>query len=148
MKIAGFSVVYLLIIDFPGDKMGKYGHTALLAVTLLKNETTTDPCLAWEQAVQKFFPTSSSAQKKGCPRSTFLGLCHAGLIVGVKPGGYTRSKKNMTYAEKALAMLIQKPHLADDPKTLWPLVTEGHPCQHNQQLDVVISLWQNGMIKA
>jgi hypothetical protein len=63
--------------------MGKYGEVAVKAVEDFqagRAKTVTD---AWDVAAQQVFPISLSAQQKGCPKSTFLGLCELGLVSGV-----------------------------------------------------------------
>jgi hypothetical protein len=47
-----------------------------------------------------------SAQKKGCPRGAFLGLCEEGLVKGIPAGNYTTSKDNKAYAVRAAELLI------------------------------------------
>lgn len=126
--------------------MGKYGKSAIIATKLLKAGKESNPVTAWECAVAEVFPESESSRKKGCPKSTFLGLCEEGLVAGVGSGEYTNSKKNKGYAKKSLRLLIAKPDLATNTKKLWELVLEGEKKQHNQQMDVVISLWKNGSI--
>ena len=76
--------------------MGDYGEAALLAAELL--ESSDDPVNAWKEATSKEFFGKLAAQKKGCPRGAFLGLCQEGYVKGVNPGVYTRSRKNKDYA--------------------------------------------------
>ncbi len=125
--------------------MGKYGKSAEIATNLLISKKVNDPAEAWELAVAKVFPDSKSSREKGCPRSTFLGLCEDGYIIGTEEGNYTRSKKNKDYALKAVSLLGINPEL--DAKALWKLVIDGANKQHNSQMDVVITLWNNKLIK-
>ena len=57
----------------------------------------------WRRSI----PTSVSAQKKGCPRGAFLGLCEDGLVKGIPAGNYTVSKDNKAYAVRAAELLIE-----------------------------------------
>ena len=127
--------------------MGKYGNVAKTAVSLPRTEKAKDPIDAWEIAVHDIFPNSESSRKKGCPRSTFLGLCESGYIAGARKGKYTKSVKNKNYAIEALKLLITNQNLLHDSKCLWELVLDGEKKQQNSQMDVVISLWQNDMIQ-
>ena len=124
--------------------MNKYGQTALLAVVFLESKRAFNPIEAWQKAIVEVFDSPSS-QVKGCPKNTFLALCETGEVEGVKPGKYTNSKKNKSYALKAISILQSNPSLSEDPKALWDIVQEGKPIKHNSQMDVVIALWEKGL---
>ncbi len=124
--------------------MGKYGKTAEMAANLLHTNKVSDPVKAWKIAVAEVFPNSKSSQEKGCPRSTFLGLCEDGYVIGAQPGNYTRSEKNKAYALKAVSLLKNDPEL--DAKALWQLVIDNTDKQPNSQMDVVTTLWKNKLI--
>jgi len=66
--------------------MGRYGQTAVLATEFFCAEKTVSPPEAWKDAAKSVFADSISSQVKGCPRSTYLGLCEAGLVQGVPAG--------------------------------------------------------------
>ena len=105
---------------------------------------------AWRRAAERIFPNQKSSQDKGCPRCAFLGLAEEGLIVGIPRGKYTNSADNKRYAIRAVELLREQPHLSDAPHCLWRLVVREEPDpdkSHNNQMDVVVSLWQNGDIK-
>ena len=55
----------------------RYGEAALLAARG-SSAAGVDPVVRWESAMQKLYPTSPTARKKGCPRGAFLGLCEEG----------------------------------------------------------------------
>ncbi len=126
--------------------MGKYGESAVIAVNALKSGKASNPADAWSQAVREVFPDSKSSRSKGCPRSTFLGMCEEGLVKGVISGQYTKSKKNKAYALNSLSLLVANPDLTTDTKRLWGLVLGGEEKQHNQQMDIVVTLWNNDLI--
>ena len=70
---------------------------------------------------------------------------------GVGAGNFTRSRKNKKYAMKAADMLKAKSSLTTLGEIgLWQRVLKavGEPVDkvHNQQMDVVITLFQNGLI--
>ena len=105
---------------------------------------------AWRRAAEHIFPNQKSSQDKGCPRCAFLGLAEEGLIVGIPRGKYTNSADNKRYAIRAVELLRAQPSLSDTPRTLWSLVMREEPDPnkiHNNQMDVVVSLWKNSDIK-
>ncbi len=124
--------------------MGKYGQTAEMATALLVSNKVDNPKEAWELAVSQVFPDSESSRSKSCPKNSFLGLCEDGYIIGAEAGSYTHSKKNKDYAIKAVKLLNSNPTLNE--KDLWKLVIDGADKQHNSQMDVVITLWNNKLI--
>ena len=126
--------------------MGKYGDAAIKANKVLLAGLAKSPSEAWSYAVKEIFPLSVSLQNKGCPRTTYLGLCEEGLIKGVPPGKYTRSSKNRGYAIDAVKLLKEEPVLADDPELLWSKVVRGERKVSNNQMDVAIALWKEDMI--
>ena len=123
--------------------MNKYGLVALKAVENIKKGNTVVE--SWENASIEVFNSSTSVNK-GCPKSTFLGLCEEGLIKDVPSGPYTKSKKNKLYAIKAVEVLKHNPSIDYKPRELWNKVIEK-PLNYNSQMDVVLSLWKNNLIK-
>ncbi|MFZ3579988.1 DUF6979 family protein [Virgibacillus sp. DJP39] len=129
--------------------MGKYGQAALKAVNLIKINREENPIVAWQSATTEIFGEGTSSQRKACPKSTFLGLCEEGFISEVKPGNYSTRKgsKNKDYGIKAIQLLKKQPSLSNDAKQLWDKVLEGEIKKPNSQMDVVISLWENDLIR-
>lgn len=126
--------------------MGKYGESAIMAVKLYCEGQARSPLDAWEQATLHFFSNSSSGRNKCCPKGAFLGLCQEGLVKGIPPGEYTTALDNKRYAVDAVAFLKCDPSLAENRTVLWNAVMRGKTKKHNQQMDVVVSLWDNGLI--
>jgi len=124
----------------------KYSQIALMAVEMLKTGQLSDPVVAWEQAAEQVYPDRKPARTKACPKGAFLGLCEAGLITLVQPGNYTSSIDNKNYAVYAVKLLKKNPRLADDHNKLWMEVLAGEFKSHNNQMNVVISLWTAGYI--
>ncbi len=121
--------------------MSAYGNIALAAV-LHCQKWAANPATAWQLAAETECPNSVSMQRKGCPRSAFLGLCSAGLVRGVPKGDYTHSERNKAYAIKAVELLRSDKRLALNRTELWHRVLLGRPkVRHNDQLDVVLALW-------
>jgi hypothetical protein len=123
----------------------KYAIAALRAVELCRGAGMTPP-EAWEQATIELFGVGTPAQKKGCPKGAFLGLCQAGYIAGVPRGEYGRGVKNKGYAVAAAELLARKPALAADWGELWRRTLGGAAKQHNSQMHVVIALWKKGVL--
>ncbi|MBM3707944.1 MAG: hypothetical protein FJW69_06355 [Actinobacteria bacterium] len=127
--------------------MNKYREAAIEAAKLLISKTVTEPLLAWNIATSNIFGKNTSAQKKGCPKGAFLGLCEHGLIKGVQVGSYTDSSDNKLYAIKGVKALKENPFLINDIYLLWIKATGNKNIKHNSQMDVVIALWNEGLIK-
>ena len=127
--------------------MGKYGTAAIEAVRIYEHRLAESPRAAWEQATSKMFGWGTSSQRKGCPRDAFLGLCEEGLVKGIESGDYTRSQKNKRYAVDAVAILQRHPSLAGNRNRLWSKVLADEHKKHNSQMDVVIALWNAGLIQ-
>jgi len=128
--------------------MGKYGQAALEAVNLIMSSNVKSPIDAWEAATIEIFGEGTSSQKKGCPRSTFIGLCEEGFVCNVSKTDNSKlnKSKNKDYGVKAIQLLRNEPSLSKDTKILWEKVLDGEVKQHNSQLDVVKSLWENNLI--
>lgn len=126
--------------------MGQYGHVAKLAARLLSDQSFTDPDEAWREAAGRLLHSPSS-RAKGCPRSTFLGLCRDGALRGVRPGDYTQADKNPAYAIRAVEALRGDPGLVSDSRLLWRIATDGKVLKPNGQMDVVTSLWTAGLLR-
>lgn len=127
--------------------MGKYGEAAVKAVRTYTNGRAGSIMDAWDIAVAETFPESQSSQVKGCPRGTFLGICESGIVFGIPAGQYTNSAKNKAYGLKAVAILRRNPHAASDEAALWKQVIGAETKVANCQMDVVTSLWKNGLVK-
>jgi hypothetical protein len=121
----------------------KYGISAVIAARAF---AMTDPLAQWKQAVATIFPMSVESQKKGCPRSAFLGLCEAGYVRGIASGKYTTSQDNKAYAIRAIEIL-QSGYKPQSAKELWLQVMNGRKKAHNSQADVVLALWDEGLIE-
>lgn len=126
--------------------MAAYGNAAVRAVTLYTAGKASSIVDGWEIATREFFH-SESAQKKGCPRTTFLGICEGGNVQGVPCGEYnTRLSDNKQYGLKAIAALRSNPMLADDQVLLWKKIGNDK-LKPNSQMDVVTALWKAGLIR-
>lgn len=121
--------------------MGIFGKIAVRAVELIQSGLVQDPEGAWEKGAMEF-SRSESTQNKGCPRDSFLGLCEEGMVKGVPPGTYTRSKKNKQYAVSAVRLLAKSESLPTKSE-LWAKITDT---AHQGQLDVAYELWQRDLI--
>lgn len=126
-----------------------YKTLAILAADLAKSKKIS-PIEAWQITAQKIFPNSLSGQVKACPKNTFLGLCEAGLIAGIPAGKYTGSALNKKYALTAVELLLHNTELPITCTELWKDTLRacdlGDTKAHNYQMDVVLGLWENGLI--
>lgn len=111
--------------------MGKYGEVAVKAARYV-NEGS-EPFIAWEKASCEVFKPGCSSQKKGCPKNAFLGL-------------YGGKGKNAAYAQTALTYLKENPGINVTADELWEIVMAGTQKKHNYQMDVVLSLYKEGII--
>lgn len=126
--------------------MGKHGRSAVDAVESFHIGVGKSPGEAWSRAVARLFPKSPSSRDRDCPMSAFLGLCEEGLVKGIPPGDYTESVKNKQYAVDAVRLLRLHPTLAGDKMLLWQRVLRKRTIVHNDQMDVVTSLWERGLL--
>ena len=127
--------------------MTNYNQYGEVAITVAK--ANGNPEDNWKDEVKNAFPNSESSQKKSCPKSAFLGLCEAGFVKGVSKGKYTRSIDNKAYAVKAIDILRSNTKINYTPKELWTKVKEElfiEKKAHNSQMDVVLALWNAGLI--
>jgi hypothetical protein len=121
----------------------RYGQAAILAAR--QGPSGMNPEARWESALEKLYPTSPAARRKAGPRGAFLGLCEEGLVKGISTGDYSSSKDNKAYAVRALALLAAaEQHWSRS--ALWQAVTDGVDRTETGQIDVVLALWNNGLI--
>ena len=127
--------------------MGKFGLAAVRAEDLYRQGTRPID-RAWEVAAGEVFVDAPESRRKSCPRGAFLGLCRAGLVRGVSPTRPDSLEEgaNAKYAVTAAHLLAADPTLAAaGPTKLWKRVMEelglSSSKKHNQQMDVVLSLW-------
>jgi hypothetical protein len=126
--------------------MPAYGNAAVKAVNLYTAGKASSVVDGWEIATRELFNTESG-RTKGCPRTTFLGVCEGGNVIGVPAGEYnTKISENKQYGVKAIAALRSNPALADDQTLLWKKIG-NEKLKPNSQMDVVTALWKAGMIK-
>jgi hypothetical protein len=132
--------------------MGKYGSTAVRSVARLRgSHESADE--AWRAIAEHTFEGAPESRDKACPRQAFLGLCAAGLIRGVSPGTCTETSRspNRSYSVTAVRLLVADPSLAQGSKIgLWRRVLRGLGAdpkkKPNEQMDVVLALWEQGLI--
>lgn len=124
-------------------KYNKYGETAIRTLEIHQTENPLRD--SWNTAIKDFFDSESS-QNKNCPRSTFLGLCEAGLIKGISKGEYnSNSTINKNHAIDAVTYLKDNKVASISTKELWSKLKVGNK-SHNSQMDVVLALWYKDLI--
>jgi hypothetical protein len=127
--------------------MKKYIYNAygkIAVKTVLDFNPSYSLFLSYSLVAKEVFPTKI-AQEKGCPKNTFLGLCEIGFVKGIPKGNYTKSIKNKEYALKAAIILKQNTQTTFSPKELWDKLELGDK-RSNSQMDVVLALWEHGLI--
>lgn len=128
--------------------MNKYELVTIKTVEFYKSNPCYDIKKAWEITADEVFGKNTASANKGCPKSTFLGLCEAGYVKGVRSGNYTRSEKNKKYGMDAIKILQDNPELANTnsgAKSLWKMVAGDK--QSNSQMEVVLALWNHNLIE-
>jgi hypothetical protein len=128
--------------------MGMFGEAAIRSTRYFLTSKARSPQEAWPLAMTEL-SRSRQSQTKSCPRNAYLGLCEAGVIRGISTGEYDApsDNKNGRYALKAYQVLQSKPSLAADKKALWIKATMPENIRHNEQMDVVVSLWKQGLLR-
>ena len=105
----------------------KYGEAALIAARLDVPEQVS-AAERWDTAVRQLYPEKPYMQKKGAPKSVFLGLCGAGLVKGVPVADATPTNRNAHYGVKAVDLLRAGTHRT--VSSLWTEVTSGEEVAH------------------
>lgn len=122
-----------------------YGQIAIAYAKYLKDNSIAPSTSGWKELASQYLEKETMI-KKGCPKSTFLGLCEEGLVKGVPIGKYTKSRANKQYAIQAVEILKKNESLKKHPLLLWKQIPNT-PQTHNHQMDIVCALWNNGLIK-
>ncbi|MDR0639593.1 MAG: hypothetical protein LBG27_11960 [Spirochaetaceae bacterium] len=126
-------------------KEGQYGNAAVEAVRLYTSGEMKCLPKAWYGVITQF-TDSPSSQEKPCPIETFLGLCEAGLVKGVRKGTI-RFTKNKDYGIRGVEALKKDSSLAKSSAAkLWGSI-DNNGETHNGQMDVVRALWRAGLIE-
>jgi hypothetical protein len=124
--------------------VNQFAEAAKKAVKLYLEHTVASPLEAWQEAINGL-SASVHVRKKTCPKNTFLGLCSDGYINGIPAKDYTDSVERI-YARKAVEILKKNPSLADYPCKLWSEIgNDGKFC--DSQMEIVVTLWKEGLIK-
>ncbi|MFC3722288.1 DUF6979 family protein [Neoaquamicrobium sediminum] len=127
--------------------MGSYGNVAVRAARSLETGAHLSPSDAWKDAAICEYPTQAASRKKACPRGAFIGLCEADLIRGATSTKLHSPSRNGEYAVAAANVLRDNPHLATDKKALWLIACPDQPKRPNNQMDVVIALYNAGLLQ-
>ncbi len=122
--------------------MSSYKEVAIAAAKYL--EQGINPKDSWHKASCEIFGEGSSSQLKGCPKNTFLGLCYLNAIKGYTHNEEFKLTKNAEYAIKAVELI--KEENISNPKELWARVMGDEQKAYNQQMHVVLALFENGYI--
>ncbi|MBP2170231.1 hypothetical protein J2125_003423 [Erwinia toletana] len=125
--------------------MSKYAQAAVVTVRKNQGKQSPDMRQEWEKTMAEYFPTQETSRKKSCPKNAFLGLCEAGLIVGIPAGSYGLKPENVNkrYAVDAVQRATGG---ITDKNELWKAVA-GANKTHNSQMDIVLELLRANLLK-
>src|SRR5262249_3329650 len=126
--------------------MSGYGELAVDVARRCAAEPTRSLASTWHEMAERAFPTKPSKWTKGCPKSSFLGLCEDGFVDQIPTGSYTSSIKNKGYAITAAIELCERKGVPDDWAEWWRIATHGSGISQNHQLEVVSALWRKGLL--
>ena len=124
------------------DTVAKYGG---LAIAAAREATASgqNPRKVWNTLADEIF---GEGRAKCCPRSAFLGLFGAGLVKGIPAKKYTRSPLSAGRAVQAVEILLGTPGRRYSEWELWRLVAGREGISHDQQMTVVLALWDENLI--
>jgi len=109
---------------------------------------------AWLEALNSIPNIKKSNLSKGCPKNAFLGLCEEGYLKNIPAIPNNNSGLNKSYAIEAVNYLQNQKYDQKEikPKILWEKLsnnfdsnTKVRKC-YNQQMDVVLALWNKNLI--
>lgn len=83
--------------------------------------------------------------KKGCPRLAFIGLCENNLIKDIEVKNSNKESLNKNYAIEAVKVLKNDKRNYTS-KELWEKIGNKDK-KHNSQMNIVLALWEKGMIE-
>ncbi|ACT07071.1 conserved hypothetical protein [Dickeya chrysanthemi Ech1591] len=130
--------------------MGIYGKTAVAVASEYDSSNKLDPRECWEYSIIQF-TDSRESQKKGCPKSAFLGLCQEGYVKGIPKGNYLPpDSPNKEYAVSAADLVLKEPGRKYSRAELWGNATKYYPGaakNQNGQMDVVMTLKEAGLLQ-
>ena len=126
--------------------MNQYGRVAARAARMLAADVSLATRAAWDSAAAELVRESDSARDKGCPRRAFLGLCAAGVVKGVGCRSLDAGGVNGDYAVRAYRALCANQALEGSQVELWRQACPGKAKKHNGQMDVLVGLWQAGLL--
>jgi len=126
--------------------MGIYGRAAITAARMLEQGTPSNPEAAWTRAIRRETKNYES-RRKTCPREAFLGLCAAGLILGCEARPSLFRSSNGDYAVRMVKAIRADPQVLTDRNRLWRSAVGSAEKEENGQIDVVVSLWREGIIE-
>ncbi|MGL4874466.1 MAG: DUF6979 family protein [Cetobacterium sp.] len=84
--------------------------------------------------------------KKGCPRLAFVGLCENNLIKDIEVKNSDKESLNKNYAVEAVKVLKNNNNRHYTSKELWEEIGNKDK-KHNSQMNIVLALWEKGMIE-
>lgn len=125
-----------------------YKKVAINAAKVAKDYQIS-PVKTWKFFAENEYEYSPTSQEKPCPKNTFLGLCQEGKLKGIPAEDYTASKNNRHYGLTAITILKNSSGKIYTASELWKEVMmheTDHNKRANSQMEVVLGLWEEGLI--
>lgn len=123
----------------------RYGEAALMAVQMETHGKAITAVERWQDAIGKLYPAAQAAQRKSGPKGAFVGLCVAGMVKDVRAESGALSTQLRRHEQLAVeAVELLRSGTRAGITELWAGVGGGGA--HDNQMDVVLALWKNGLI--
>ena len=123
-----------------------YGEIAVRAVEIIEDGIVSNPKDAWDKAFKEMYDGDRIDEYCLISRTAFLGLCEEGKVTCVDSDRYTKSRIIKKDALDILHFIEKHPAMTNQPKGIWAVV---RPWRKNKgQLNVVLGLWNNGLIRS
>ncbi|MGL5149099.1 MAG: DUF6979 family protein [Clostridium sp.] len=129
--------------------MNRYTKVAIQVVEELQNmkkeeQKKIDLGNLWKEKYKENEFKESSI-KKVCSRLAFIGLCENNLIKGIEIKNSDKESLNKNCAVKAVKIL-KNDNRHYTSKELWEEIGNKDK-KHNSQMNIVLALWEKGMIE-
>ncbi|XMB85489.1 hypothetical protein RJG79_08665 [Mycoplasmatota bacterium WC44] len=129
--------------------MRQYGIIAVEAAKKIYELDTKEYEDIWISTCDDLYPGMNKGDK-GCPKTTFIGLCERGYVKGVLGDVSYSVKKNKQYGWEACNLIKEDETIVNSKTLLWKQIMSilGEPItkKQNSQMDVVVSLYENGLL--
>lgn len=116
----------------------QYAKIAVATAQKLRENKDLDPEKAWND---------ECTTAKGCPKGTFLTLCHDGNIKGVEVKMNLKIRENADYTRQMMKYIKEKKGNIESKNELWEIVEHPKkPKTVNGQPDVIFGLLHENLL--